>query len=337
MNSLLRGWMQRLAPTVETSMTQRGAGAGCSFSELVRLHSCAAALWEMPPPGQSAPVGGELKSLFRGHGLEYTETRTYQAGDDIRSMDWRVMARTSIPHIKIFQEEKERAVYLIVDHGPSMHFGTRQCFKSVQASRLGALLAWAAMESGEKVAGMVIKPLKNHETRPLSGQRGVVPLLKNMVVDPETDLIDSTCQDRCFPAGLQQVLQWVRKGSLIFLVSDFYHYDQHMEKILYELQRHRNVALLLVFDPLENHSLPQGRYRISDGRAMLQLNDADTLTRNRHCKAFQQRRQAIEEFSRQHRLRMACISAQQDALQALQGALQQWAQQDTREIRHALR
>src|SRR4249920_1083496 len=82
-------------------------------------------------------------SRLRGRGVDYAESRGYQPGDDIRQMDWRVTARTGRPHTKMFEEERERSVLLVLNCNPSMRFGTRVRFKSVQAARTAALIAWA--------------------------------------------------------------------------------------------------------------------------------------------------------------------------------------------------
>ena len=94
-----------------------------------------------------SPLSGLYASVFRGQGMDYEETREYREGDEIRNMDWRVTARTGVPHLKVFREERERSVVLCVDAGPHMHFGTRGTFKCVQAARAAALLVWAATSS----------------------------------------------------------------------------------------------------------------------------------------------------------------------------------------------
>jgi uncharacterized protein (DUF58 family) len=94
----------------------------------------------------SVPAGAH-GSRFRGRGVDYRESRIYQPGDDIRHMDWRVTARSGRPHTKLFEEERERSVLLIVDQNPSLHFGTRVRFKSVQLARAAALVAWATVHA----------------------------------------------------------------------------------------------------------------------------------------------------------------------------------------------
>jgi len=97
-------------------------------------------------------------SRFRGRGVDYVESRAYQPGDDIRLMDWRLTARSGRPHTKVFQEEREQSILLLVDCNASMHFGSRARFKSVQAARTAALVAWAAVHGGDRVGAIGFGP-----------------------------------------------------------------------------------------------------------------------------------------------------------------------------------
>ncbi|MDH5295596.1 MAG: DUF58 domain-containing protein, partial [Nitrospirota bacterium] len=94
-------------------------------------------------------AGGE-RSPFKGRGIDFEESRRYQPGDDVRLMDWRVMARTNEPYLKVFREERERPVFMVVDDRKAMQFGTRVAFKSVIAAHAAALLGWASHERGDR-------------------------------------------------------------------------------------------------------------------------------------------------------------------------------------------
>ncbi|NKB46587.1 MAG: DUF58 domain-containing protein, partial [Legionellales bacterium] len=125
---------------------------------------------------RSQLLGGHLSSL-RGRGMEFDEVRAYQAGDDIRTMDWRVTARTNKPHIKLYHEERERPVLLLVDFRPAMFFGTRVTFKSVIAAKVAALLGWAAIANGDRLGGVVFSGKDHVELRPRTRQHGTSPFL----------------------------------------------------------------------------------------------------------------------------------------------------------------
>ena len=132
-------------------------------------------------PARSAITGGH-SSRFRGRGMDYLESRAYQPGDDIRSMDWRVTARTSHAHVKLYQEERERPVVVMIDLGPGMFFATRGAFKSVIAARAAALIGWAAIQNGDRIGAFLFNG-GHHELRPLGGQRGVCLLYTSDAAD----------------------------------------------------------------------------------------------------------------------------------------------------------
>lgn len=124
----------------------------------------------------STRAGGHL-SPFRGSGAEHDESRVYVPGDDPRHMDWRVTARSGCAHVKVYRDERERPLWLLVDQGAPMRFGTRVAFKSVIAARAAALLGWAGVEHGDRVGGLVFDEQWRSEHRPASRQRGLLPLL----------------------------------------------------------------------------------------------------------------------------------------------------------------
>ncbi|HEY6130551.1 MAG TPA: DUF58 domain-containing protein, partial [Halioglobus sp.] len=111
-------------------------------------------------------LAGPIKSNFRGRGIDFEEVRSYQPGDDIRTIDWRVTARTGSAHTKLFREERERPVMVVIDQRGSMFFGSTHCFKSVLAAQLASLLAWSALHGGDRVGGLVFNDEGHQEIRP---------------------------------------------------------------------------------------------------------------------------------------------------------------------------
>ena len=99
-------------------------------------------------------LAGPNKTNFRGRGIDFEEVRAYQAGDDIRTIDWRVTARSGKPHTKLFSEERERPLLVVNDQRQDMFFGSQHCFKSTLACYLGALLAWSGLNQGDRVGGL---------------------------------------------------------------------------------------------------------------------------------------------------------------------------------------
>src|SRR3990167_10321447 len=131
---------------------------------------------------------GAVRSTLRGRGMEFSEVRNYQAGDEIRHMEWRVTARTGRPHIKLFHAERERPVLFVVDFNPSMFFGTQYAFKSVTAARLCAILAWQAFEKGDKVGGICFSSEKHQEFIPKAREAYLLKFLGQVAAFTETPL-----------------------------------------------------------------------------------------------------------------------------------------------------
>ena len=125
-------------------------------------------------------LAGPNKSNFRGRGIDFEEVRNYQPGDDIRSIDWRVTARTGTAHTKLFREERERPVLVAVDQRSSMFFGSSHCFKSVLAAQLASLLAWSALDAGDRVGGLVFNDASHREIRPRRSRKTVLALLSQI-------------------------------------------------------------------------------------------------------------------------------------------------------------
>ncbi|MFT6038708.1 MAG: hypothetical protein ACI9TP_001500, partial [Candidatus Azotimanducaceae bacterium] len=129
-------------------------GAYTDIRELIRLRHGSKEIDIVTSAKARHPLSGLLSSNFRGRGIDFAEVRTYEPGDDVRTIDWRVTARTGAPHTKLFQEEKERPVLILVDQSQPMFFGSRVAFKSVIAAEVGALLAWTALTRGDRVGGI---------------------------------------------------------------------------------------------------------------------------------------------------------------------------------------
>lgn len=202
-------------------------------------------------------------SNFRPRGMDYFESRPYVAGDDARNIDWRVTARTGNLYSKIYVEERERPVLLLLDFSPSMYFGTRCVLKSVQAARLAALLTWYARDKGDRVGGLIFTPAGEHVIRPGTGNKAVVHLLNSI---SEATLLHGQSQgENRLEHALKHTAQVARPGSLIFLISDFYEIQDSLRQPLHHLAAHNDIISFFVSDPIEQ-ALPNKHIPLSNGR-----------------------------------------------------------------------
>jgi len=234
-----------IVPSLEDLLALRGAAHGLS------LHGRKAA---------RAALLGEHSSAQRGRGLEFQEVRPYVAGDDPRNIDWRVTARRGRPHTKLFREERERPVWLLVDLQPGLFFGTRRQLKSALVVRAAALLAWIASLGGDRVGSVIAAG--DGQPRILAARArhaGVLPVLQA--------LLDAQPKSPAQPVplalegALRALLPLARPGSQVLAISDFAGLREEAGSLWTALAAHCDLRLFWVTDPLEEQGLPNGRFR----------------------------------------------------------------------------
>jgi uncharacterized protein (DUF58 family) len=299
-----------------SSLTQPPAtgGADIDLAGLIALRPEAVHL-DIAPRGKvlATRSGGHL-SRFRGRGMEFDESRIYQPGDDPRNMDWRVTARSGRPHVKLFREERERPVWLLVDIGPGMRFGTRVAFKSVIAARAAALLAWAAADRGDRVGGLVFDESRHFELRPAARTRGLLPLLKALSEDPLPG------EEGGYPslsAAAGHLARLARPGSLVFLLSDFAGLSEADGAWLARLSAGSEVVLVQVYDPLEAAPPPPGRYPVTDGRRRGLVDTAAEVQRSAWHQRFSDRVSLLEGLGQRHHAHLIALGTHQPVGESL--------------------
>jgi uncharacterized protein (DUF58 family) len=289
-------------------------GVVAELPELVALRLRAAQLGRVERHRSADRLSGLQLSPFRGRGMEYAESRPYAAGDDVRHIDWRVTARTGRTHTKLFQPERERITALVYDAAPTMAFGTRACFKSVQAARIGALLAWAALAEGDRLAATVCgRP--REVVAPLGARRGALRVLDALVrwQQPTT----GAAVPIALEAALDALHRRLRPGSHILLLLDPRSLDAGAERALRRLRAHHDLAACVLADALEAAPPPPARYRIGDGRQSLALSLESDESRAAWQAHFEQRHGQVLERLRAAGARARLTLTHEDPVHAL--------------------
>lgn len=241
---------------VVSNQTDGDGRVRVSLAELIALRGRVARL-RMPPQDSRATRVGTQTSRLYGRGMDYAESRAYQPGDDVRRMDWRLTARSGRLHTKLFQEEREGQLLILLDQHPSMRFGTRVRFKSVQAARAAALAAWHAVKAGERV-GLMVFGESSHVQRPRGGLRGALDVCGALA---HCDAVVSG-QSQPLSQALQHVIKLQHGANRVLLISDGQSSDQTARDRLLEMMRHTAVRTLIVADALELQPAPAGSYPI---------------------------------------------------------------------------
>ena len=265
-----RDWLRRGSPAAGTAAPQTSDAAlnpatRVTIEDLIELQRHAGKIDLTHTRSASSRLSGSHLSRFRGRGMDYQESRAYQAGDDIRSMDWRVTARTGMPHTKLYQEERERPVVLFLDLNPGMFFGSRGMLKSVVAARAAALIAWAAAAHGDRIGGMLFNG-GHHDLPPRGGKNGVLRLIRQLVAhtDPRTSM-NAPAHAGGLNAALGRLRRVSRPGSLVVLLGDYYGIDEDSGTHLLRLRQHCDVVAIQIVDPLEEAAPPAARYGVTAG------------------------------------------------------------------------
>lgn len=220
------------------------AGVRPTLAELVALRALADG--RRPARRGASGVQGHALSNLRGRGMEYAESRDYARGDDARHIDWRLTARTGRPHTKLFQAERERLTLLLADTAPTLYFGTRVRFKSVQAARAGALAAWTAVRDGDRIAALRGSRLEA-PVPPASGPRGALRVLDALARWYAT----RPDEDAGLGIALDHASRLLRPGSRLVLLTDPASIDQVPKARWSGLALHHEVHAVLLTDPLE--------------------------------------------------------------------------------------
>lgn len=279
---------------------------------LIELARPAAGLTHPKSVIRAIQSGGYL-SRFKGRGMEFDETRLYQPGDDLRTIDWKVTARTGKPHTKIFREERERPVFISVDDRPAMHFATRGVFKSVLAAKLAALLAWAAEHQGDRIGGQIFSGQDCRELKPQNGKQAVLHFLHALIERPaKAELTEYT-----FEQILARLVKHVRPGSRVYIISDFRGVNEAADRHLSRLSEHCDVVLLLVYDVLEQSLPEKGRYRFTDGKRDVVMDSDDVQRLTDYRQRFADRLQRLQALARKENLQLMVCGTADDPVQRL--------------------
>lgn len=268
----------------------------------------------------STQLGG-YRSAYRGRGLEFDEVRPYQEGDDIRTIDWRVTARCGKPHTKLFREERERPILLLVDLHPGMYFGSSTQFKSVLAGQLCALLGWAAVHSGDRVGGIVTSDSGQKIIPPASRERSLLQLLSAMVaLQPEQTAAPVAGHS---DEAVQRLAHLAHPGSLVLLLSDFQQISSAAESALRNLSLHNDLIFGFLYDPLERTPPPSGRYPVTDHQSRWTLRSGDPLIAQQWSHQFETHRQTTQALCQRHNGHWMEIATDDPQPHTLQLGLQQ--------------
>ncbi|MDF9897267.1 UNVERIFIED_ORG: uncharacterized protein (DUF58 family) [Pseudomonas reinekei] len=233
-------------------------GIRVSLADLIEMRHRVREVQLFSTPSQRSPLIGLHHSKLRGRGVDFDQVRVYQAGDDVRTIDWRVTARTQEPHTKLFHEERERPIFIMVEQSRRLFFGSGLMFKSVLAAQAASLIGWAALGHNDRVGGLVYGDNEHYEIKPRRSKQSLLQLLNRLVRVNQSLNSESEPDRDAFGIALRRAREVSRPGSLVIVICDERALSDSAEQQLSLLSRHCDLLLLPLSDPLD-HALPADR------------------------------------------------------------------------------
>ncbi len=248
-------------------------GAYVSVADLAALEHAARDFSFLPRQPVHSLLAGRHASRVRGRGLAFEDLRQYLPGDDIRTMDWRVTARTGKPFVRVYTEEKDRPALFVVDQRINMFFGTRRAMKSVVAAEVAALGAWRVLDQSDRVGGLVFNDEQVDELRPHRSRAAVMRLMEAIATQNAVLRADSTVQRKPdqLNAALDAAARVAKHDHLVVVASDFDGHGPRTRDLLLRLAMHNDVLAVLVYDPFLIDLPPSGDLVVSDGALQVEL------------------------------------------------------------------
>jgi uncharacterized protein (DUF58 family) len=257
----------------------RDEGVYVELNDLVRLQHKASGFSFLPRQPVHSILSGRHSSKLRGRGLNFEELRNYLPGDDTRNIDWKVTARTRTPYVRVYTEEKDRTVWLLVDQRIGMFFGSQQRMKSVVAAEVAAISAWRVLSVGDRVGALVFDDTEVSVIPPHRSRERVMQILKQVVKKNRALSVDPVLKPNAekLNEALKQVSQLARHDCLVCLITDGDGVNSETRRHITRLSEHNDVLTALVYDPLEKDMPSAGRLRFANDVGQL---EADTSNRN---------------------------------------------------------
>jgi uncharacterized protein (DUF58 family) len=289
--------------TIKSSRQNNGSnsdGVYVQLDKLVRLQHKASGFSFLPKQPIHSVLSGRHASRLRGRGLNFEELRNYLPGDDTRNIDWKVTARTRTPYVRVYTEEKDRTVWLLIDQRVNMFFGSEKRMKSVVAAEVAALSAWRVLSVGDRVGALVFDDSDVSVISPHRSRERVMQILKQVVKKNHALSADPRLKPDAGKLNevLEQVSRMARHDCLICLVTDGNGINPETRRFITGLAEHNDVLTAFIFDPLEKDMPAAGRLRFADGESQLETDTSNKKLRTAFQSEFEQRLEQMQSTSR---------------------------------------
>lgn len=269
----------------------------------------------------SGALSGLHFSRLRGRGMEFDQVRAWQPGDNARHIDWRASARAGKPQVRLFHEERDRPVFIMLEQSPALFFASCGNFKSVQAALLGSLLAWLAHARHDRVGGLVFADQPLAYIPPQRHSQGVLDLLHSTA--SANQALQTPCSgaksDNPLSHALEHCLPRLKPETLVILLCCESHLNEISQEQVRTLLRNHDSLLVPVSDPMEQDLAPHAPLTLGQDDNRLRLRPSDAILHSAWRQQAGQRRQQWQQLAASEHTPLLPLTT-------AQGVLQQWLQ-----------
>ena len=293
-------------------------GIYVSLEELILEGKKASGFAFLPSQRIHSIVAGSHPSKLRGQGLDFEELKRYVPGDSVRHIDWRTTQRTGKAQVRIYNEDKERNIWLVVSQRNSMFFGSKGMFKSVAAAYASALALYRGLDQGDKVGAAVFNDEKIELILPKKSEENVVVILNEIATQNRALNSGSTAND---PKQLNKALEMIanlsKHDDLIVLIGDASGLDDDSIQIISDINAHNDIIAVEISDPLERKIQKEGFLLFSDGEAYLDINTSTKSFSSKYKALHEERLAYIAHLSLSHEIPVLEISTDRNVLEQI--------------------
>lgn len=280
-----------------------GGGLFASLEELTEQRKYVAYLHQLSQVKTLSHMAGDVKSAFKGRGMELEEIRSYAYGDDVRDMDWRVTARKGQPFTKLYAEERDREIYVLLDLSPSMVFGTKNELKSVAAAKIAALLGWMSLENKDRFGCLIFDGEENLFFKPQNSKANMMVVLKKISEISKKILKRNSWPQNAQDKAVKLLQSNIKSQAVVFVVSDFSDFGEKMRRSLATLAKKARVYAINVFDVLEEMPPQAGEYMAENSGERLVFDTKSKYFQKEYKAYFKDKRAKINDFCKRFGIR----------------------------------
>ncbi len=263
-------------------------------------------------------LSGRHQSGMRGRGMDFSEMKQYVQGDDTRNMDWKATRRTGKPYIRVYNEERDRNVWLVISQMNTMFFGSKERMKSVSAAHTAALMAFKALEMGDRVGAVVY----NNDTvkffKASSSKNNVVQIMTE--IERQNRLLSASNSNNrkdTLNDALKILSSLVKHDDLVVLIGDGRAMDEVTSKHITRINVHNDVIGILVYDPMEEEIVKSASLFFTDGVDAVDVDSSDKKFRQRYAERLSGKKEDFSQLSRKNALPILSISTEYPVLDQL--------------------